>query len=172
MKAIVVKSVKYGELNVLVDDEDYFWLIQWKWGVRYQKKNDSFYVIRSVILPTGKKVGVIMSRLIMGVTDRSINVDHKDNNTLNNTKNNLRISTIQQNGCNKRKLKRGQSIYKGVYRHSSVDNGVTYSYWRSRIRVHGKLKSLGLFKEEIDAALAYNCAAKKYHGEFAFINQL
>jgi hypothetical protein len=42
--------------------------------------------------------------------------------------------------------------------------------WRARIRVNGKRISLGLFKDEIEAAKAYDRAARKYHGEFASLN--
>ena len=37
---------------------------------------------------------------------------------------------------------------------------------------YGKLIYIGRFKNKEEAAQAYNKAAIKYHGEFAFINKL
>lgn len=44
--------------------------------------------------------------------------------------------------------------------------------WMARIVVDQKPISLGYFKSPGDAARAYNEAAKKYHGEFAKLNEL
>jgi len=52
--------------------------------------------------------------------------------------------------------------------------GVSYNrkYIRAKISVNGKNINLGYFKTEIDAAIAYNEAAIKYHGEFANLNKI
>lgn len=42
--------------------------------------------------------------------------------------------------------------------------------WKASIWVDGKSKSLGKYKCKHEAARAYNSAAKKYHGEEAFLN--
>jgi len=42
--------------------------------------------------------------------------------------------------------------------------------WRARIRVNGKRIYLGSFKNEIDAAKAYDDAAQKHHAEYASLN--
>lgn len=44
--------------------------------------------------------------------------------------------------------------------------------WAARIMANGKRIFLGLFKKTVDAAKAYNDAAIKYHGEFAFLNKI
>lgn len=86
-------------------------------------------------------------------------VDHRDGNTLNNQRANLRPCTAQQNGFNKRKRSGG---YKGA-----VPKG---RYWRSVIMVNGKQKSLGVYPTEIEAAIAYDRAAVEHFGEFASLN--
>jgi hypothetical protein len=40
----------------------------------------------------------------------------------------------------------------------------------AKIRYQGKRIWLGSFKDEIEAAKAYDEAAKKYHGEYARLN--
>jgi hypothetical protein len=42
--------------------------------------------------------------------------------------------------------------------------------WRARIRVNGRRIYLGSFENELDAAKAYDSAAKKHHGQFAAVN--
>ncbi len=54
-------------------------------------------------------------RLIMGVTDKNIVVNHINHNGLDNRKNNLRICTNSQNICNCLTSKNNKSGYKGVY---------------------------------------------------------
>ena len=44
--------------------------------------------------------------------------------------------------------------------------------WIAQIYINSKQTNLGRFDNELDAAKAYNRAAKKYYGEFAKINLL
>ncbi len=55
---------------------------------------------------------------------------------------------------------------------SSKFTGVAWSEqnWRAYIRIGGKLKHLGRFKNEQDAALAYNVASVESFGPTAFVN--
>jgi hypothetical protein len=91
-------------------------------------------------------------------------VDHIDHNGLNNRRSNLRLCTAQQNARNHRPQLRGSSKYKGV---SWRQDGKVF---RALIWHNGKSINLGRFKNEIDAAKAYDKAAKKYFGEFAYLN--
>lgn len=145
----------------LVDDEDFEWLNQWKWCAVKSKR--SFYVIRTSYKP--RKHTIRMHRLIMNAPNGAI-IDHKDNNGLNCQKSNLRICTNQQNCCGKRLRLGYSSVFKGVYWCKRAEK------WISRIGVNYKKKEVGLFNSEVEAAVAYNQAALKYHGEFARLNNI
>ena len=93
-------------------------------------------------------------------------VDHINHNGLDNRKANLRHATRVQNNRNRLIIKRkgASSKYKGVSWRKRKKR------WHARIHVNGRYKFLGYFKEEINAAKAYDKAAKKYHKEFASLN--
>ena len=118
---------------------------------------------RKIYARSGRNSGmVLMHRLIMKCPDKWI--DHINNNGLDNRKSNLRIVTASQNAMNRKKLSNTSSIYKGVGYH------IKHGKWQAQIKVNRKIQYIGLFKNEIDAALAYNEAAKRLHGEFAKLN--
>jgi hypothetical protein len=93
-------------------------------------------------------------------------VDHKNHDVFCNMKSNLRIATPQQNSQNLKKWRTTTaSKYKGVHNIHRQANT-----WRAQIALNGKNVSIGVFPTELLAALAYDEAAKKYYGEFAYLN--
>lgn len=106
-----------------------------------------------------------MHRLIMG-EPRGHFVDHRDSNPLNNQCSNLRIATESQNCQNRGPSPKNTSGYKGVTWHKVTGK------WLAQIRVGHIHHHLGLFTSITEAARAYNQAALKYHGEFAYLNQI
>lgn len=145
----------------LVDDEDYDFLMQWKWCT--SKQGNVYYVVANNGSINKKRQVISMHRLIMN-TPKGMEVDHTDHNGLNNQKENLRNCNRSQNSMNK--TARGVSKYLGVA-HSYQGN---YDYIVAGIRINGIKKHLGIFKTEELAAKAYDDAAKKYHREFANLN--
>ena len=93
-------------------------------------------------------------------------IDHVNGNGLDNRIENLRPASASQNAMNSRKLSKAYSSFKGVSYHKR-DNR-----WVGKIQVNGTAIHLGNFKEEKDAAIAYNNAATKYFGEFSRINTI
>lgn len=152
----------------MVDDEDFEYLNQWKWYTR--RDQTRFYVTRMATIGVNERKNIHMHRVIMKLNDATLFVDHIDHNPLNNQKNNLRICTHKQNSCNMSKRKNTSSKYLGVQRAHFKRGKYIHSYWQAIIRINGENKRLGLFKEELDAALAYNKAAKERDNEFANLN--
>jgi hypothetical protein len=140
----------------IVDAEDYDWLMRYKWHVVNDRT--TCYAMRSKGYTT-----VSMHRQIMNAP-KGLIVDHIDHNGLNNRKNNLRNCTHSQNLLNRRIRPDCKSKYKGVVWDLYARK------WISRICLNQKRINLGCFDNEIDAALAYDRAARKYHGEFACLN--
>ncbi|HUU89291.1 MAG TPA: AP2 domain-containing protein [Candidatus Glassbacteria bacterium] len=146
----------------LVDDEDFKNLNQFKWWADKIPSGD-FYVTRNIkIEKVWKKIK--MHRIIMNA-QKGQYVDHRDHNTLNNRKSNLRICTTAENGMNRQK---GRGAY--TSKHKGVSWQKYRKEWAAYIKVTGKTIHLGRFDNENDAAQAYNVAALKYYGEFACLN--
>ena len=98
-------------------------------------------------------------------------LDHIDGNRLNNDISNLRSATNQENCRNQKKHKfycdkLSSSKYKGVCWNKRDKK------WVSHIRINGRLKYLGSFDFEIEAALTYNKAATESFGEFVRLNTI
>lgn len=152
-----MKEIKLTRgLTALVDAEDYEYLNQWKW--RAIPNNRTFYAQRDVVIE-GKSKSIKMHRLIMN-TPKGMEVDHINHNGIDNRKINLRNCTPAQN--RKNRLAFGKSKYVGVV--------FSNNKFIAQIRIEGKLHRLGTFKAEKEAALMYDKAAIKHHGEFANLN--
>lgn len=146
--AIEVKMYGNNDLWTIMDIDDFKLYSDYK-----------FYVVGGYAAITLETRKLSLHRLIV---DFEI-VDHINRNKLDNRKENLRSATHGQNRANSRPQKRNRSGYKGVY---PRDNG---SY-QVRLMSNGKSVHIGVYKDPVEAALAYDEAAKKYHGEFAYLN--
>jgi hypothetical protein len=144
----------------IVDADDYYRLIKYKWQV--VRIRDTYYV-RRLVSRNGKRTTLFMHKVILHAPKGMV-VDHINGNPLDNRKANLRLATPAQNSRNRRVTKRGTSIYKGVWYNR------TKRLYCARITVSRKMIYIGQFKDEVEAARAYDRAARKYHGEFARLN--
>jgi hypothetical protein len=149
MREVVLKT---GEL-AFVDDEDFEKVSPYVWYLHsegYAVANEGRKSLLMHILVTGRKF-----------------MDHKDGVRLNNQKYNLRPVNHSQNAQNQKKLKAGKtSRFKGVCRFRDkwqvkiclTENGIK------------RLKHVGVFTDEVEAAKAYDAAAKILFGEYASLN--
>ena len=148
----------------IVDPGDYERLSKYKW---YAKKcGKTFYASRTVRTGKNKKrINITMHRQILNPPYPLV-VDHINHNGLDNRKANLRPATRKQNNMNRLCVKRkgSPSKYKGVIWHKHTKK------WNVQICYNGKRKTIGYFDNEIEAAKAYDEAAKKYHRDFAVLN--
>lgn len=152
MKLIPLTKGKFAQ----VDDADFDELSKHKWYCLGGK-----YACRSV-WPTGggRRTVVLMHRQIMG-PPAGIDVDHRDMDRLNNTRDNLRLATRDQNMCNQRGHADSTLGVKGVHREKRRGKFV------AQISVRGTHHFLGHFVTIEEAAAAYAKAAHELHGEFA-----
>jgi hypothetical protein len=144
---------------VSVDDSD---LLRVKWHAH--KTSNAYYAFRTIHIvgswqpgSSGKRIAEYLHRTIHpgGL------VDHKNHNTLDNRRGNLREATPAQSIANTRKSSRTlTSKYKGV----CWDEG------RQKWLVQLGSKYVGRFRSEQEAALAYDAAAFSVYGEYAKTN--
>ena len=145
--------------NAIVDASDFEWLSKWNWCA--QRDRIGFYAVRSWRKPNGSCVKRQMHNAVLKCNGQ---IDHKNHDTLDNRHENLRKCTTGQNHCNRRVQKNNTSGFKGVGFHKAGNK------WRAQISINGKMKHLGCFVSPLQAAHAYDQAAKQFHKEFALLN--
>lgn len=146
----------------IIDEMDFELVSKFSWHT--QKKGNN-YIATTMI----NKKPVKMHRLILQIKDTKVFIDHINNNSLDNRRCNLRICTHAENMRNRKSEINSTSKYLGVSL-KKIRGG--YLYWIASISINNKSKHIGTFKNEIDAAIAYNKTALNYHGEFANLNEI
>ena len=110
------------------------------------------------------KIHQLVAREWVGNPDGKSCVDHIDGDRANNNFENLRYATHSENSQNQKKQSNTSSVYKGVYLHKPTKK------WMAYIGLNRKLKNLGYYETEREAAETYNKAAIEHYKEFARIN--
>ena len=161
MKEILLNPRHQG-LVALIDDDDFDRVTQHPWTIT----PDGYAITKICFGEKGnrKQRTVSLHRLIMG-EPKDIQIDHRNGVRLDCQKSNLRRTDRSGNCRNRQKHVRTSSQYKGV--HWKKEMGA----WVAQITPDkGTRKHLGCFSDERAAALAYDAAARIYHGEFARLN--
>lgn len=144
-----------------VDLEDWDKARIFRWYASWCPRANTFYARTNLKTDSGQKTLRLHQFILASGKDIDhINKDgHLFNHGLDNRRQNLRESSRTENCQSRRKLAKGSSKFKGVT--------FLRGKWQSNIRIRGDLKYLGLFEDEVSAALAYDRAAKEAFGEFA-----
>jgi HNH endonuclease/AP2 domain len=152
-------------MRVLVNKVDYKRLIKHEWKAIPSGHN--FYAYRNT------KLGQLFLHTDVakaaGIFKKGFETDHKNGVSLDCRRSNLRNCTRSNNLANRSKFtsyngKPCTSQFKGVTLNQKSGR------WIGQLRHDKQLIYLGSFDAQEEAALAYNRAARLYHGKFARLN--
>lgn len=145
----------------LIDDEDAERVALRKWCA--QRGNTGGYYAISPRQWRARVPAVLLHRYILEAP-QGVKVDHIDQNPMNCRRENLRLATQSQNGCNRGKQANNTSGFKGVYWHREGKK------WYVKIKARGENHYRGMFVDPAEAARVYDSLARELHGEFACLN--
>lgn len=149
----------------IVDKEDAERVLEHKWCAHFADGDGSrCYAITNIYDETdGRRHTIRLHGFVLQAMSSDIGIDHRNGDTLDNRKSNLRFASPSGNRANAR-AQFGTSQYKGVSFHRLTGK------WRAYIKVDSKAWHLGLFDDEVSAARAYDDAARECFGDFARVN--
>lgn len=137
-----------------VDPDTYEWAAQHRWVMT--GKAPYQYPVRYE-----KSRAILLHREVLG--EPAAFVDHIDGDPLHALRANLRVCSHAENMRNRRPV-HGTSRFKGV----SWSRG--RQRWKAEIKVDRRRHTIGRFENEVEAARAYDAAARRLHGPFARTN--
>lgn len=143
--------------NAIVDYADFDWLQRWNWTLR--SSNSGRYAFRK----DSANRNVYMHRLILDCGENE-DCDHRNFNSLDNRRANLRKCSHSQNKQHNRGNSGASSAYVGV---SWI---VRLKKWRASVTMSGIYYYCGLFENEDCAARARDLKAQKLFGQFTHLN--
>lgn len=153
--------------HALIDAEDFELVSKNMW---YAKSGD----FRSVYAMANDGAGKFksMPNVIMGKSPDGRAIDHINRNGADNRKANLRFAAHAENmrNCAPLNIINKSSQYKGVSLNKNSLIGNRIMKWKVRLRHDNKEMIIGHYRNEIEAAKAYDDAARLHHGEFAYLN--
>lgn len=160
-----IVEVKLSQNKIaIIDKSDFEKVGKYNWSAL--KYKNGYYAGRMFANGPKKRKMIYMHRFILDLTNKNDHTDHINMNGLDNRRTNLRVCNNTQNQYNVKLTLRNKSGYKGV---SWNRNG---QRWVVHINYKGNRVFIGYYDNIIDAAIAYDKAAFRYHGEFANTNIL
>ena len=162
-----------GKYVALVDSFDEAWVRKFNWTADLSRGGQRVYAVRRKLCEDGVKRKVYLHRELWehlyGRIPFGMQVDHKSHGAvsgLDNRRTNLRLAVETLNAANQRRRSDNTSGHKGV----SFD--VARGKWFAYINCGGQRTRLGFHASVLDAAAAYNAAAREMFGEFALLNDI
>ena len=108
---------------------------------------------------------ILLHRLIMGVDDPKLVVDHIYHKLYDNRKSELRITTKHNNQLNHKVASNSKTGVTGVMYYPKTNRYI------ARIKYNGKNYHLGYYKDFNEAVKIRKKAEQKYFGEYAYVEQ-
>lgn len=137
----------------LVDEDDLERVSKHSWCTSHNG-NGNFYAQTRINTKT-----VYMHRFILSAPKGTM-LDHRNGNSLDNRKENLRFCTKSENSLNSKHRVRRYSAYRGV----TFDRN--RGKWTAQLRVNGVKVLSKRFATELEAAQAYKDAVAQHCSEF------
>lgn len=153
----------------LVDEEDWEHVKVYDW---YCFRVRHVWYVATDRIKDGRAKRTYLHQFIMNAPPKS-EVDHINNNGLDNRRQNLRIVSHQQNLANQKLSEANTSGYKGVTldRRTKKDGTPLTPAWMAQTKYNGKRIYLGKFSSPEAAARAYDRKMLELHGEHAKTNE-
>lgn len=165
---VIGPSIAYIPLSqeqyALIDFDDLSLLANEQWYAWWNPSTKSYYAVRNAP-NNARPQRIYMHRVILSCRDGFVG-DHRNKNTIDNRRANLRECTYAQNLCNRSAV--SKTGYRGV---QPTGRGYRKPFL-TQITSNGKRRVVGYFDTPEEAALAYNIAAIDLHGEFATLNEV
>ena len=169
-QTLTMLNKKYNEYDLSGD-----------YGIGYLENGEEFYfdiedydlikehrwnMCRGYIATDIDGAKVKLHRLVMGVTDPSVKVDHIKHNKKDNRKLQLRIVNDSQSCMNRGRQCNNTSGVTGV-RFNTQNNK-----WQAYIGVSGTLIHLGYFNNKLEAIEVRSQAEERYFGQYSYENSI
>lgn len=161
MKLIKLTHGKFAK----VDDDAYELVSKYKWYV--VKGKYTFYAYSKVTISKGKRITLHLHRVVLGITNPKIFIDHADGDGLNCMGYNLRVANYSQNGANSKKRCFGIKKMK-----IKKKNGKGFYIYFRACCMKNRVEYSKTYKTENEAKIGYNTLALKLHGEYARLNEI
>lgn len=129
------------------------------WYAKYNHTNNEYYVVASVYHPELQQTRPIFLHQFL-TNANGKDVDHENNDTLDNRKSNMRVVMESNNSKNRKGRNRNN---KSGYRNVSLIKGK----WVVQLQIDGKNKRLGSFDDVHKAGKFAEEMRQKYYGEYA-----
>ena len=145
----------------IIDLEDLERVINfpYTWFAKYNHTNGEYYATASVYHPELQQSRPIFLHQFL-MNENGKDVDHKNNDTLDNRKSNMRVAEERNNSKNRKgKNKNNTSGHRNV---CLVDGK-----WVVQLQIDGKNTRLGKFDDVHEAGKFAEEMRQKYYGEFA-----
>lgn len=159
----IITNKKGEKFIILFDDEDIDVYTKNKYFITINK---NYRRVESLEKHQNKLIHKKLHREIISkyYSIKYLEIDHINNNPLDNRKCNLRIANRRQQAMNTTKRKNVTSIFKGVSKCKTTNR------WKVQICSNSKRYWLGRYDDEIEAAKVYDAKAIELFGEFACLN--